>query len=251
MHQIAETRIAALLHLWGRLDCVQTKDHARAHRSIEMVMDEMVRSRGDSSGKGQGRHVSKIARRNKNIEIKFDPSALREYVTGFRKRKQQRRVKAQKQIERKEKERIVEERAKKRQAIKDLIKDAGLDSNSEDEDSGSSGGEEPMHNEKDYESRDARVTVTVQKMGDSSSSEGDAEEEGGEDHAETSGFSKKTEWAKQKGETRSRNMSSGGGSTRKRQKSLHQVRKGGRKGGQSSELKRKGHGKSKKRSNKR
>eukprot|EP00889_Picochlorum_renovo_P006103 jgi/Picre1/33133/NNA_008459.t1 len=36
-----------------------------------------------------GTHVSKRKQRNKDVEIVFDPDSHREFVTGFRKRKQQ------------------------------------------------------------------------------------------------------------------------------------------------------------------
>ncbi|XP_057298681.1 nucleolar protein 12-like isoform X1 [Hydractinia symbiolongicarpus] len=67
-------------------------------------------------------------KRNKLI-LSFDDSArklvfyLREYLTGFRKRRQQRKEKAQTEIEKKLKNKIRQERTKKRKANQDKIND--------------------------------------------------------------------------------------------------------------------------------
>lgn len=41
-------------------------------------------------------HVPKKLRKTKGLEVVFDPSSHKEYLTGFRKRKQQRRAEAEK-----------------------------------------------------------------------------------------------------------------------------------------------------------
>ena len=94
---------------------------------------------------------------------------MKDYVTGFRKRKQQRRVKAQKQLVRKEKEDIRERRREKRQAIKDLITDCGLDSSSESEDKPADAAKD-AETQMSYGDERANVTVTVAPMGENSSS---------------------------------------------------------------------------------
>jgi hypothetical protein len=79
-----------------------------------------------------GTHVAKRKQRNKDVEIVFDPDShryvaleelesvfspdmhvpvRREYVTGFRKRKQQRRKEAIKSLEKLQRENVLEERA--------------------------------------------------------------------------------------------------------------------------------------------
>jgi hypothetical protein len=81
-----------------------------------------------------GTHVSKRKQRNKDVEIVFDPDShrcvvvwddtrwsrvlcdmhvpvRREFVTGFRKRKQQRRKEAIKSLEKLQRENVLEERA--------------------------------------------------------------------------------------------------------------------------------------------
>ena len=61
-------------------------------------------------------HVQKRKRRNKDLEIVFDVNSHRDYVQGFRKRKQQRRKEAVKALEKLSKEQKIEERAERRQA---------------------------------------------------------------------------------------------------------------------------------------
>jgi ribosomal RNA-processing protein 17 len=61
-------------------------------------------------------HVDKRKRRNKDLEIVFDVNSHKEYVQGFRKRKQMRRKEAVKALEKLEREQKVEERAERRQA---------------------------------------------------------------------------------------------------------------------------------------
>ncbi|KAH9304852.1 hypothetical protein KI387_009256, partial [Taxus chinensis] len=65
-----------------------------------------------------GRHISKRALRNKSLIISFDENDRREFVTGFHKRKKQRRKIAEKQQERKQREKRLAERKKRRLAIK-------------------------------------------------------------------------------------------------------------------------------------
>ena len=64
----------------------------------------------------ESNHVQKRKRRNKDLEIVFDVNSHRDYVQGFRKRKQQRRKEAVKALEKLSKEQKIEERAERRQA---------------------------------------------------------------------------------------------------------------------------------------
>eukprot|EP00890_Picochlorum_soloecismus_P000944 jgi/Picsp_1/1850/NSC_05317-R1_hypothetical protein CHLNCDRAFT_132888 [Chlorella variabilis] len=61
-------------------------------------------------------HVAKRKQRNKELEIVFDPDSHRDYVTGFRKRKQKRRKEALKSLERIQRDQKLEERAERREA---------------------------------------------------------------------------------------------------------------------------------------
>jgi len=65
-----------------------------------------------------GKHVPKRALRNKSLVITFDENDRREFVTGFHKRKKQRRKLAEQQQQIKEREKHLAERKRRRLAIK-------------------------------------------------------------------------------------------------------------------------------------
>uniref|UniRef100_A0A7M5X229 Nucleolar protein 12 n=1 Tax=Clytia hemisphaerica TaxID=252671 RepID=A0A7M5X229_9CNID len=64
-------------------------------------------------------HDRKPGPRRKKLVISFDDKNRSEYLTGFQKRKQQRRLKAQNDIEKKLKQKVRDERNKKRKAMKE------------------------------------------------------------------------------------------------------------------------------------
>lgn len=59
-------------------------------------------------------HINKRSLRNKSLSITFDEKDLRDYVSGFHKRKKKRRKEAQKQLEVKERRKRLEERKRRR-----------------------------------------------------------------------------------------------------------------------------------------
>lgn len=65
-----------------------------------------------------GKHVPKRALRNKSLIITFDENDRREFVTGFHKRKNQRRKLAEHQQQIKEREKRITDRKRRRLAIK-------------------------------------------------------------------------------------------------------------------------------------
>ncbi|WPT11105.1 hypothetical protein PSENEW3n2_00002276 [Picochlorum sp. SENEW3] len=101
-----------------------------------------------------GTHVSKRKQRNKDVEIVFDPDSHREFVTGFRKRKQQRRKEAIKSLEKLQRENVLEERAERREARRQQynLKD------NEESGSESESGEERVSV---FDGREMRSTVKV------------------------------------------------------------------------------------------
>ena len=121
-------------------------------------------------------YVPKGVRKNRAVEVRFDPGALREYVTGFRKRKDQRRARAHREAEKREREELREERAGRRKATRDLIEEAGLASSSSEDEDDAAGVEEEASSSGDddhgdggaavreYVTSKSRVTVTVQPM---------------------------------------------------------------------------------------
>ena len=56
-------------------------------------------------------HVAKHRQRNKALEVVFDPTSHKEYITGSRKRKQQRRKEALSALEKRQRQQRLEERA--------------------------------------------------------------------------------------------------------------------------------------------
>lgn len=63
-------------------------------------------------------HVGKRQQRTKGLEVVFDPAALKDYVTGFGKRKKQRRKDALKQIEQKQRQQRILDRAERRAKLR-------------------------------------------------------------------------------------------------------------------------------------
>ncbi|GIL73013.1 hypothetical protein Vretimale_4644 [Volvox reticuliferus] len=82
-------------------------------------------------------HISKRKQKQKDVEVVFDVKDYKEYVTGFRKRKQQRRQDAQKQIKEKQRQERNQQRSEKRTKLKEKLglgDDYGVCSTSEDDD---------------------------------------------------------------------------------------------------------------------
>ncbi|KAK1323101.1 hypothetical protein QJS10_CPA02g01462 [Acorus calamus] len=60
------------------------------------------------------RHIKKRALRNKSLTVDFDEKNLRDFVTGFHKRKKKRRKEAQQQLKEKERRKRIEGRKKRK-----------------------------------------------------------------------------------------------------------------------------------------
>nr|XP_010921912.1 ribosomal RNA-processing protein 17 [Elaeis guineensis] len=61
------------------------------------------------------RHIKKRSLRNKGVTVGFDDKELRDFVTGFHKRKKKRRKEAQRQLKEKERLKRIEARKKRKQ----------------------------------------------------------------------------------------------------------------------------------------
>lgn len=72
-------------------------------------------------GTAEGRkfHIEKRKRASKGLEVVFDPEEHKDYLTGFHKRKVERRHKAQQEIAEKEKKQRLEDRAEKRAKLRE------------------------------------------------------------------------------------------------------------------------------------
>ena len=75
--------------------------------------------------------MPKGRRRNKAVEVKFDPAQHKEYLTGFRKRKDQRRKRAAKALERKAREEKAQFQKDKRARLLAQLRKSGFDANGE------------------------------------------------------------------------------------------------------------------------
>eukprot|EP00128_Syssomonas_multiformis_P011995 Colp12_sorted_trinity150504_noHs@12456 len=78
--------------------------------------------------KGKRKAINKKTK----LEIKFDEDARKEFVTGFHKRKQERRKVAQEQAEKKAREELLAKRKEKREAMKAIQKAAEVNINEDD-----------------------------------------------------------------------------------------------------------------------
>mmetsp|Transcript_784 Transcript_784/g.1784 ORF Transcript_784/g.1784 Transcript_784/m.1784 type:complete len:222 (-) Transcript_784:2643-3308(-) len=132
-------------------------------------------------------HVQKRKQRTKGAEVTFDPEQHREFITGFRKRKQQRRSKALREIQEKERKQRLQDRAERRAKLKE---DLGLDDKWGVHDSSSEDDKEDADanpsDVKVYEGKGVMTTVTTVALDSSSESlqqgsDDDMEEQGGEE----------------------------------------------------------------------
>ncbi|XP_023003425.1 ribosomal RNA-processing protein 17 [Cucurbita maxima] len=120
------------------------------------------------------RHVKKKALKNKALSVSFNEKDLRDYVTGFHKRKKKRRKEAEKQQEEAKRRKRIEER-KKRKIEKDLVLHGGVlpadrpvDEQNDDLKDGDEDEEEkplaPISETTTYDSGNIKVTVTTSEV---------------------------------------------------------------------------------------
>ncbi|MQL82883.1 hypothetical protein Taro_015362 [Colocasia esculenta] len=124
----------------------------------------------------RGRHVNKRALKNKGLSVGFDEKDLKDFVTGFHKRKKKRRKIAQKQLQEKERLQRIEAR-KKRKLEREIALYGGAlpaeeypetgSGNKEDEDDlehGDLGKTQFVSGTKTYESNGMSITVTTSEL---------------------------------------------------------------------------------------
>ncbi|XP_047308724.1 ribosomal RNA-processing protein 17 [Impatiens glandulifera] len=75
--------------------------------------------------KGRNLHIKKRALKNKALAVSFDEKDLKDYVTGFHKRKKKRRKEANQQIEEAQRRKRIENR-KKRKLDREFVYSGGL-----------------------------------------------------------------------------------------------------------------------------
>eukprot|EP00736_Rhodelphis_marinus_P010746 Rmarinus@m.29050 len=120
----------------------------------------------------------KKSNRKRDIEAVYDEDARREFITGFRKRKQQRREVAMRKIEEKKRKDRIQERRMNREAINQRIEemknasrsmDAFMDSGDENSEENDSEGSEDEGEENHGPAKEVlefeTATVTVEELG--------------------------------------------------------------------------------------
>ncbi|KAL4400348.1 rRNA binding protein [Malassezia pachydermatis] len=125
-----------------------------------------------AKGKAKSTHGHVPRRRfEKKQTISFDEDARREYLTGFSKRKQQRKQAAHEFVQKKIREEIKKSRqaaaeARKQRAAENVRAERrayGLDTDDEDEEEEEAPA--PMNEERDFENEERYAHVTIQEMG--------------------------------------------------------------------------------------
>ncbi|XWS15669.1 hypothetical protein CRYUN_Cryun34aG0021700 [Craigia yunnanensis] len=122
--------------------------------------------------KPRGRHIKKRALKNKALSVFFNEKDLRDYVTGFHKRKKKRRKEAQKKQEEAERRKRIEQR-KKRKLEKEFTMYGGVPASrgsgpdESDEKNGQDEEREPtasISGTKMYDGGNMTVTVTTSEI---------------------------------------------------------------------------------------
>uniref|UniRef100_A0A0D9W0R9 Ribosomal RNA-processing protein 17 n=1 Tax=Leersia perrieri TaxID=77586 RepID=A0A0D9W0R9_9ORYZ len=116
------------------------------------------------------KHINKRALKNKALSVSLDKKALKDFVTGFHKRKKKRRKEVQKILQEKERRKRIEERKKRKQEKEIALYGRVLTSDDGDgEDVGNDGDEMetddlPEPEVKTYEDYGTKITVTTSEI---------------------------------------------------------------------------------------
>ncbi|XP_022142095.1 ribosomal RNA-processing protein 17-like [Momordica charantia] len=133
----------------------------------------MVKNDGDEGGElaqPRGRHIKKRALKNKALAVSFNEKDLRDYVTGFHKRKKKRRKEAEKQQEEAKRRKRIELR-KKRKEEKELVLYGGIlpadrpvDEQNDDHEEEEEKPFAPISETTTYDSGNIKVTVITSEV---------------------------------------------------------------------------------------
>lgn len=135
-------------------------------------MEEEIEEEALQVPKVRGRHIKKKALKNKALSVSFDEKDLKDYVTGFHKRKKKRRKEAEKNQEEAQRRKRLEER-KKRRLEREIVLYGGVPTPT---DSAPDEGEEYCEDDEErepvapntgttmYDKGDLKVTVTTSEI---------------------------------------------------------------------------------------
>lgn len=118
------------------------------------------------------KHINKRALKNKALSVTLDKKALRDFVTGFHKRKKKRRKEAQKILQEKERKKKIQDRKRRKEEKEIALYGRVLSSDNNDgagfEDIGDDGedmeNDEPLSEIKTYEDDGTRIIVTTSEI---------------------------------------------------------------------------------------
>ncbi|KAM0947860.1 putative nucleolar protein [Dioscorea sansibarensis] len=116
------------------------------------------------------KHIKKRALRNKSLSVSFDEKNLKDFVTGFHKRKKKRRKEAQRQLQVKTRLKRIEARKRRKQDREMALHDGNINEDPEPNDVGGDGEEEgadktvSMFETKTYETGDSTIRVTTSEL---------------------------------------------------------------------------------------
>lgn len=121
------------------------------------------------------KHINKRSLKNKALSVTLDKKALKDFVTGFHKRKKKRRKEAQKILQEKERRKKIQERKRRKEEKEIALYGRVLSSDNDDgagleneEDIGNDGDEmkndESLSEIKTYEDDGTRIVVTTSEI---------------------------------------------------------------------------------------
>ncbi|OEL36900.1 hypothetical protein BAE44_0002081 [Dichanthelium oligosanthes] len=117
------------------------------------------------------KHIKKRSLKNKALSVTLDKKALRDFVTGFHKRKKKRRKEAQKVLQEKERKKRIQDRKRRKQEKEIALygrvlssDDAGLENEDIGDDAEEVENDESLSEIKTYEDDVTRITVTTSEI---------------------------------------------------------------------------------------
>ena len=114
-------------------------------------------------------HLAKRRRKTKGLEVGFDPEKHREFVSGFRKRKQKRREDAQAALKKREREEKAKQRADNRSKLRAQLRERGYNEYGERPGAAAASGEAAaaapqLAETRVFEAADVRSVVTIEPL---------------------------------------------------------------------------------------
>ncbi|XP_009761694.1 ribosomal RNA-processing protein 17 [Nicotiana sylvestris] len=134
--------------------------------------EHLVEDESGHNPRIRGRHIKKRALKNKSLTVSFDEKDLKDFVTGFHKRKKKRRKEAQQQLEEAHRRKRIEARKKRKEEREFAIfggapPDSGAAADEPDEELDDVEENEPnatVSGTTTYDNGDVQVIVTMSEI---------------------------------------------------------------------------------------